>query len=121
MAIYKQDLVDVDLDKGVVQRNKLNRNIGLNDVIADHFGVRVFRGKEPVSLTGVSVIGYFYNGIGNSITINSGNIVSGNEAVVILPSSCYTIAGKFTLFIKLTDGTVTSTVRIIDGIVEPNN
>ena len=122
MAIYKQDIVDIDLNKGTIHRSKLNRRIGKADVVADHFGVRVFRDGEAVNLTGVSVVGYFYSSQGGSpITISSGNSVSGNEAVVVLTSGCYTYPGKFCLYIKLTDGTVTSTVRIIDGEVEPTN
>ena len=121
MAIYKQNIVNIDLDKANVFRSKLNHSIGLNDNIADHFGVRVFRSGVAVDLTGVSVVGYFRKPDNTIVTIRSGNLVSDNEAAVVLPSSCYTVAGQFCLYIKLADSNITSTVRIVDGTVEPNS
>ena len=120
MAIYKQSIVDINLNAGTVHRSKSSRSIGKDDDLADHFGVRVFRDGTPVDLTGISVIGYFYNSLGQLTTISTGNTVTGNEAVVVLTEDCYEQAGEFCLYIKLTDGTIISTVRIIDGVVEPN-
>jgi tetratricopeptide (TPR) repeat protein len=63
----------------------------------------VFRDGEPVDLTGVSVQGVFMPPQGDPIAITSGNIVSGNEAEVVLPQACYNYDGQFCLAIKLVD------------------
>ena len=121
MAIYKNDIVDINLETGNIHRAFLNRAIGMTDNVADHFGVRVWRNGEAVSLSGVSVQGYFRDPRGNNIAITSGNIVSGNEAVVILPQACYNYEGQFCLAIKLVGGGVTGTMRIVDGVVSQTN
>lgn len=120
MAVYKRDLVDINLETGNIHRSFLKHSIGYKDAAADHFGIRVFRNGEPVSLTGVSVQGIFMPPQGSPIAITSGNIVSENEAEVVLPQACYNYDGQFTLSIKLVDATnaVTGTMRIVDGMVD---
>lgn len=122
MAIYKQNIVDIDLGKGQIHRAFLNQSIGMMDQQADHFGIRVFRDKEPVNLTGVSVQGVFMPPEGEPIAITGSTYtsVSGNTAEVILPQACYNYDGQFTLSIKLVDATnaVTGTMRIVDGMVD---
>lgn len=121
MAVYKRDMVDINLETGNIHRSFLKHSIGKADSAADHFGVRVFRNGEAVSLTGVSVQGYFRDPQGNNIAITSGNIVSDNEAEVVLPQACYNYEGQFCLAIKLIGGGVTGTVRIVDGMVDNTN
>ena len=121
MAIYKESIADIDLSSGNVFRSFLSRAIGRADSAADHFGVRVFRNGEPVNLGGASVQGFFRDPMGNNIAITSGNIVSGNEASVVLPAACYNYNGQFTLAIKLIGGGVTGTMRIVDGYVDNTN
>ena len=120
MAVYKRNIVDIELEQGNIHRSWLQHSIGMKDQKADHFGVRVFRNGEPVSLTGVSVQGVFMPPEGSPIAITSGNIVSGNVAEVVLPQACYNYDGQFTLAIKLVDSSngVTDTVRIVDGMVD---
>ena len=120
MAVYKRDMVDINLETGNIHRSFLKHSIGYKDTAADHFGIRVFRNGEPVSLTGVSVQGIFMPPQGDPIAITTGNIVSGNEAEVVLPQACYNYDGQFTLAIKLVDATnaVTGTMRIVDGMVD---
>lgn len=118
MAIYKRDIVDINLETGNIHRSFLNHSIGYLDNAADHFGVRTFRNGTPVDLTGVSVQGIFMPPTGSPIAITSGNIVSGNVAEVVLPQACYNYEGQFTLAIKLVGGGVTGTLRIVDGIVD---
>jgi predicted esterase len=120
MAIYKRDIVDINLESGNIHRTFLAHTIGYKDQKADHFGVRVFRDGEAVSLTGVSVQGVFMPPQGSPIAITSGNIVSGNTAEVVLPQACYDYNGQFCLAIKLVDSSnsVTGTVRIVDGVVD---
>lgn len=121
MAIYKEDIVDIDLSTGNIHRSFCAHSIGSADSKADHFGVRVFRNGEPVNIEGTSVQGYFRNSQGTNIAITSGNIVSGNMAAVVLPQACYNYEGQFCLAIKLVGGGVTGTVRIIDGMVDNTN
>ena len=120
MAVYKRDLVDINLETGNIHRSFLKHSIGYKDQQADHFGVRVYRDGEPVNLTGVSVQGVFMPPQGSPIAITTGNIVSDNVAEVVLPQACYNYDGQFTLAIKLVDSTneVTGTVRIVDGMVD---
>ena len=120
MAIYKRDIASINLETGTIHRTFLNHSIGYKDQKADHFGIRVFRDGEPVDLTGVSVQGVFMPPQGDPIAITSGNIVSGNEAEVVLPQACYNYDGQFCLAIKLVDSnnSVTGTMRIVDGMVD---
>ena len=121
MAIYHEDIVDIELSTGTLYRSFCNRSIGSADNMANRFGVRVFRDKQPVNLAGVAVQGYFRDPQGNNIAITSGNIVSGNVAEVVLPQACYNYEGQFCLAIKLIGGGVTGTMRIIDGVVDNTN
>lgn len=120
MAIYHEDIVDIDLNTGTIYRNFKNRAIGKADNLANRFGVKVFREKEPVDLTGISCQGMFRDGNGNNILISSGT-VTGNTAYVTLPQACYNYEGQFVLAIKLIGGGVTGTMRIIDGVVDNTN
>lgn len=118
MAHYKEDIVSIDLATGKIHRAFLLRSIGRADDDADRFGVRVFRNGQPETLTNVSCQGYFRDSQGNNIALTSYGTVSGNVAYVTLPQACYNYEGQFCLAIKLVGGGVTSTVRIIDGIVD---
>lgn len=120
MAVYKRDMVDINLETGNIHRSFLKHSIGFMDAAADHFGIRVFRNGEAVDLSGVSVQGVFMPPQGDPIAITTGNIVSGNEAEVVLPQACYNYDGQFCLSIKLVDATnaVTGTMRIVDGMVD---
>lgn len=121
MAIYKRDMVDIDLSTGNIYRSFAKHSIGTADNKANRFGVRVFRNGEAVDLGGVSVQGFFRDPQGNNIAITSGNSVSGNVAEVVLPQACYNYEGQFCLAIKLVGGGVTGTMRIVDGIVDNTN
>ena len=116
MAIYKNDIVDVELNGGGIHRTRMNHTIGKSDDDANRFGVRVLRDGAAESLTGISCAGYFTNSQGARTTLSG--TVSGSEAYVTLTDACYTVAGPFRLAIKLSGGGVTSTVRIVDGMIE---
>ena len=120
MAVYKQDIIDINLNSGNIYRSFLNHAIGFGDNAADHFGVRVFRDGEPVTLSSVTVQGFFRNSQGQNIALVSGT-VEGNVAYVTLPQACYNYEGQFTLAIKLVGGGVTGTMRIVDGFVDNTN
>ena len=116
MAIYLNDIVDVDLDRDGISRSRLDHTIGKSDDDANRFGVRVLRDGIPESLGSVSCKGYFTDSQGNRQTITG--TVSGSVAYVTLTDACYTYAGPFRLAIKLEGGGVKSTVRIVDGMIE---
>lgn len=120
MAIYKSDMVDIELSSGNIHRSFLGHTIGNGDVLANRFGIRAFREKEPETLTG-NCTGYFVrNGTGETVVISDG-VVSGNEAYVTLPAACYAVNGQFSLAIKVSNGTETVTMRIVDGVVDMTN
>ena len=117
MAIYKEDLVDIDLNSGSVHRSFIQRIIGEGDKNANRFGVRLWRNKEPVNIGGSTCMGYFIrHSRGDTVTINGG-LFNGQEAYVTLPQACYAYDGAFSLIIKLVGGNVTGTMRIVDGTI----
>ena len=115
MGFYREDITVIDMESGTVHRSFMNHALGEGDIKGDRFGVKIIRNGEAVNLTGVAVIGYFIRA--NETTV----VISGerNENVcwVELPQACYTIEGNFTLSIKLSNGTETVTVRIVDGTI----
>lgn len=115
MAIYKSDIVDINLESGSIHRSFLSHTIGSGDDDANRFGVRAFRNGTPESLSGICT-GYFIRADGETVVISNGTI-SGNKATVTLPEACYVVEGQFALAIKVSNGGVTTTMRIIDGVV----
>ena len=115
MSIYNEDIIDVELTGGNISRSFMRKTIGEGDALANRFGVKVMRNGNPVQLTGVSCVGYFIRSDGGTIPVNG--YVTGNTAYVELPQACYAIEGQFSLAIKLSGGSVTGTVRIVDGVV----
>ena len=121
MALYKEDIVDIDLAKDRLHRSFLPHSIGTGDIAANRFGIRDFRNGEEESLTGCSCFGYFRDPMGNNIALTSHGTIDGNLAYITLPQACYNYDGQFTLAIKLVGGGVTGTMRIVDGIVDNTN
>ena len=115
MAIYKSDIVDIDLETGSIHRSFIMRSIGEGDKNANRFGVRVKRNGSNVNLSEATCSGYFIRSNGDTVVI--AGETSGNEAYVVLPQACYTYEGQFSLAIKLTGGGLTGTMRIVDGVV----
>lgn len=117
MAIYHEDIADIELSSGTIHRSFAQRIIGEGDGNANRYGIRLWRHGEPESVGGSTCMGYFIrHGNGDTVTINGG-IFSGQEAFVELPEACYAYDGGFTLVIKLVGSGVTGTMRIIDGTV----
>lgn len=115
MALYHEDIVDIDLENGTLHRSFLNHSIGSGDDMANRFGVRAFRNGQPEDIGG-SCFGLFIRADGATVTISNG-AVSGNEAYITLPEACYAVEGQFALAIKCEGGSVTGTMRIVDGVV----
>lgn len=118
MALYQEDIIDIDLERCGFHRSFLSHFIGKNDVKANRFGVRLFRDGTPVNLSGATCEGFFLSPAGEHILI-SGQYAyaSGNVAYVDLPQACYNHEGQFTLAIKVIGSGVTGTIRMIDGQV----
>ena len=121
MAIYHQDIADIELNSGSLHRSFLGHSIGLTDAAANRFGVRVFRDGVAETLSGVTCQGFFRNANGENIALTSYGTIDGNVAYVTLPQACYNVEGMFTLAIKLVGGGVTGTMRIVDGMVDSTN
>lgn len=114
MALYKEDIVDIEMNTGVIHRSFLARTIGEGDKLANRFGVRAYRNGAAESLSG-SCTGHFIRADGGTVAVTG--VISGNTAYVELPQACYAVEGQFTLAIKVTGGDATSTLRIVDGVV----
>ena len=121
MAIYKEDIVTINLEAGSIYRSFKKHTIGTADSAADRFGIRVKRGDDDVDLTGCSCYGYFRDPQGNNIALTSQGTIDGNVAYVTLPQACYNYEGQFTLAIKLIGSGVTGTMRIVDGVIDNTN
>ena len=117
MAIYKEDLVNIDLENGNIFRSFLTHTIGSGDNSANRFGVKVYRAGVAEDLSGCSCQAIFMNNAGVNIALTSYGTVSGNVAYVTLPQACYNVEGQFCLAIKLVNSGVTVTSRIVDGVV----
>ena len=115
MAVYREDMIDIDRKNGSVFRSFANQMISEGDEAANRYGGRIMEDGEPVDLTGCTVTGYFIRPDRATVLIE-GN-ASGNEFYVNLPEACYAETGVYTLAIKVTGGGTTSTIRIIDGTV----
>lgn len=123
MAIYKEDIVDIELRTGSIHRSFLNHSIGSGDALANRYGVRIFRDGEPVSVESNTVTGVFMAPDGTNYAITETNYPgstgkTGNVAFVQLPGICYAARGQFCLAIKLNGGSVNGTMRIVDGTVD---
>jgi hypothetical protein len=115
MAIYREDIVDIELESGTVFRSFMNKSIGEGDANANRFGFRCLRNGQPVSLIGSAVVGHFIHADRNTVELTGE--IDGDKAFVTLPDTCYAVEGKFTLAIKLSGGGVTGTIRMVDGTV----
>lgn len=115
MAIYREDIVDIELESGTVFRSFMNKSIGEGDENGNRFGFRCLRNGEPVSLVGTAVLGHFTRADRNTVELDG--TVDGNTAYVSLEKACYAVEGQFTLSIKLSGGGVVGTIRMVDGTV----
>lgn len=116
MNIYREDIIDIELESGTVTRSFMNKAIGEGDIKGNRYGFRCLRNGVPISLNGSTIIGHFTRADGNTIVI-SGGAVTGDTAFITLPEACYAVEGNFTLAIKLISGGETGTIRIVDGTV----
>lgn len=118
MAIYNEDIVDIELTSGTIHRTFLQKSIGMGDAKANRYGVRVLRNGEPENIADATCTGCFVRATGDTVAVTDGTVDAANSiAYVTLPEACYAIEGVFRLGIKLSGSSVTGTVRIVDGVV----
>ena len=68
MAIYHEDIADVELESGTVHRSFANRMIVSADENANRYGIRLRRNGMPVDIGGATCIGYFIrHGSGDTV------------------------------------------------------
>ena len=115
MAIYREDIIDIELESGTVFRSFNNKIIGGGDSSGNRYGVRLLRDGEPVSMSGVACVGYFIRSDGITLVINGA--VSNGIAYVELPAAAYAVGGNFTLAVKVSGTGFAETMRIVDGTV----
>lgn len=114
--LYRSDICKVDISKSLV-RSYAGIVLATGDKNANRFGAIMYRGNDPVNLTGqgVAVMGYFIRP--NAETVVVTGTVDGNTVYVDLPEACYTASGSFSLAIKVSSTDITQTVRVIDGCI----
>lgn len=118
MALYQEDIIDMDLNRHGFHRSFLSHAIGKDDLKANRFGVRLFRDGEMVNLGEASCEGFFLSPSGQHIVITGEYAQAYNNiAFVDLPQACYDNEGQFCLAIKVIGDGITGTVRMIDGMV----
>ena len=115
MAIYNEDIIDVELTGGNIARSFMKKTIGEGDALANRFGIRAYRNGVAENLGG-TCLGLFIRADGGTLPVEG--VVSGNEAYVELPQACYAVEGQFALSIKVINGNATGTLRIVDGVVD---
>lgn len=119
MAVYREDIVDIELQSGSVYRSFLSHTIGRMDDKGNRYGVRLLRNGIPVNVDSATCFGYFMAPNGQNIFISGSDYTyCGNGiAYVQLPAACYNVDGPFTLSIKVAGGGITETMRIVDGVI----
>ncbi|MDD6050938.1 MAG: hypothetical protein PUC00_06665 [Clostridiales bacterium] len=99
---------EADLDKGT-REVTLHHPLMQMDALADAFDVAILRSGEAVNVDGMEANGYLFLA-GQQATIPLRGSVSGNHAVVVLPSECYATPGYASLTLQLTEGAVRHSV-----------
>ncbi len=124
MAVYREDILEIDLTTGNVFRSFFHHQLGEGDAAGDVFGIRAVRNGNEVALDGLSCVGYFERADGTTVVIGDTTYPapnwasrSGGKAWVKLPAACYAVEGGFRLSIKLVGTGTAMTARIIEGTI----
>lgn len=121
MAMFEIWL-ESDLKKPV-RVKQLTGNLFSADNQANLVGVKVFNDGEPASLTG-GVNAYVVRADGATVTVSG--TLTGNQATVILPSTCYAVVGQISIVVKVGTTTVGACTGYVyrsstDAIVDPGH
>lgn len=118
----------VDLDKPAVM-TPLREPLVTEDKMAYGIQLTAISKGQPVSLAGFGAVGYMIRADGATVTTDT---VQGTADGVTLwlPEACYTVPGRYSLVVKLTDSQTRRTVLWLEGnvarsrtdaIVDPEN
>lgn len=105
--------------KGLVTVRSLQGQVFSLDNGGNLIGVKVTKDGQPVTLTG-TVTGYCILSDGQTVTVTGSGksgIQNGNEAYIVLPQLVYSVPGQISIVIKLTSGSVTTTLAACTGYV----
>ena len=114
MANIRENIVGIELEGSQLHRSFASNLLGEGDIGCQKYGVRLFRNGEPENIDG-SVVGYFIRQDGQTVTIAGEK--DGNVGTVTLEEACFVVPGNFTLAIKITNASMSTTVRIVDGTI----
>lgn len=114
MDNIRENIVDVELEGSQLHRSFASNLLGEGDIGCQKYGVRLLRNGEPEDIDG-SVVGYFIRADGQTVTLTGEK--DGNVGTVTLVESCFVAVGNFTLAIKITNASMSTTVRIVDGTI----
>ena len=98
MAIFKEDILDIEIQSGTIHRSFMNRMIGGGDEAGNRYGVRITNNGEEVSLSGSACVGYFIRADGSTLVING--TISNGVAYIELPAAAYAGEGLFLTLIS---------------------
>lgn len=102
----------VELDDQL-QRVNVGLVLAAGDSLANRFSAEVFRAGQPVDVAGSTVRGYFIRPQGATIVLTG--TAAGSTVHVDLSKNCYIEAGSFSLALKISQGSATQTLLIVDG------
>lgn len=109
--------VDTDLAKPVKVVH-LGGNLFSQDCMSNLIGVNVFNNGQAASLSG-TVTGYVVRADGQTVLVSGSSYVglTGNKATIKLPQSAYYVPGVVSIVIKLTTGSVITTLAAVTGVI----
>lgn len=112
--LIRIDIADIDLQKPL-KRENTGVLLAEGDRVANRFGANVFRGINPVDLTGYAMKAYFIRPTLDTMTLDG--VIDGNTVYIDLPDSCYASEGHYSLALKIIGDDITQTLRVIDGYI----
>ena len=104
--------VDVDAD---ILMTPIRTLYASGDKNAHTFELSLYRNRQPLSIDGAGVIGYFIRADGYTVPVDG--TASGSVSKVTLSESCYAVVGQFNLIIKVTVGSERKAVFWGNGYV----
>lgn len=104
----------VDINNGLFE-NTMRASLMQGDKNANRIIVEIMDGPEEVDITGAAVEAKMTLP-GKNVTLHGES--EGNEAIVLLDESCYSVPGRYELRVSVTIGGAKRTVLFISGNIE---
>lgn len=112
--LIRSNIADIDLLKPL-KRDNVGALLPEGDALANRYGANVYRGREPVDLTGYTAQCWFIRPSKDTLLLDC--VIDGNTVYVDLKPECYNAIGLAVMTFKLVKDNVTTTIRIVDGYV----